>query len=68
MAAPYTSEGRIVTGPVRSDSGDWWTTVTLGTLAAGANALTNLLGTVGLERLVRPRLFGLETGAVPPGG
>ena len=40
---------RIVTGPVRSDSGDWWTTVTPGTLAAGANALTNLLGTVGLS-------------------
>lgn len=49
VAVTDTSEGRIVTGPVRSDSGDWWTTVTPGTLAAGANALTNLLGTVGLS-------------------
>ena len=28
VAVTDTSEGRIVTGPVRSDSGDWWTTVT----------------------------------------
>jgi len=49
VAVTDTSEGRIVTGPVRSDSGDWWTTVTPGTLAAGAHALTNLLGTVGLS-------------------
>ena len=48
VAITDTAEGRVVTGPVRSESGQWWTTLTPGTLAAGAGALTNLLGTVGL--------------------
>ena len=49
VAIADTAEGRIITGPVRSDSGAWWTMVTPGTVAAGARALTNLLETVGLS-------------------
>lgn len=49
VAVTDTVEGRVVTGPVRSDSGQWWTRIAPGTLAAGAAALTNLLGTVGVS-------------------
>lgn len=49
VAITDTVEGRVVTGPVRSESGEWWTRIAPGTLAAGAAALTNLLGTVGLS-------------------
>lgn len=43
-----TDAGRIVSGPVRSDSGAWWTMITPGTLDAGAHALETLLQTVGI--------------------
>lgn len=43
-----THEGRVVTGPVRSEDGSWWTMVTPGTPAAGGRALETLLATVGL--------------------
>lgn len=49
VAVTDTVEGRCVTGPVRSESGEWWTMVAPGTLAAGASALSNLLDTVGLS-------------------
>ena len=49
VAVTDTAEGRVVTGPVRSESGQWWTMIAPGTLAAGAAAVTNLLATVGLS-------------------
>lgn len=49
VAVTDTVEGRVVTGPVRSESGQWWTRIAPGTLAAGAAALTSLLDTVGVS-------------------
>lgn len=49
VAVTDTVEGRVVTGPVRSESGQWWTRIAPGTLAAGAAALTALLDTVGVS-------------------
>lgn len=49
VAITDTAEGRVVTGPVRSESGAWWSMITPGTPAAGASALDSLLQTVGLN-------------------
>lgn len=44
-----TTEGRVVVGPVRSDSGSWWTQISPGTPAAVKSALTHVLDTLGLR-------------------
>jgi hypothetical protein len=41
-----TTEGRIVTGPVRSEDGTWWTHISPGTTDAVARSLRSLVATL----------------------
>ena len=43
-----TSAGRVVSGPVRSESGSWWTLIAPGSDAAILSALKSVMSTVGL--------------------
>ena len=43
-----TSAGRLISGPVRSESGSWWTLIAPGTTAAITSALNAVMATVGL--------------------
>ncbi|MBS9535989.1 ESX secretion-associated protein EspG [Mycobacterium sp. M1] len=48
VAVIDTDAGRVVSGPVRSDNGAWWTMMAPGTVEAAGRALEALLGTVGV--------------------
>ena len=43
-----TGAGRVVSGPVRSESGSWWTLIAPGSDAAILSALKSVMSTVGL--------------------
>lgn len=42
-----TTEGRIITGPIRGTDKTWWTRIEPGTVDAGAGALRSLMETLG---------------------
>jgi len=44
-----TSQGRVLTGPVRSDNGSWWTLITPGTTPAIKSAVAAVLSMVGFR-------------------
>lgn len=44
-----TALGRVLTGPVRSENGSWWTRITPGTTAAIKSAVATVLSMVGVR-------------------
>lgn len=44
-----TALGRVLTGPIRSDNGSWWTLITPGTTAAIKSSVSAVLGMVGIR-------------------
>lgn len=44
-----TALGRVLTGPIRSENGSWWTLITPGTTAAIKSSVSAVLGMVGIR-------------------